>query len=442
MKRVAIIAAEFAPSSLPQPLRVRFFAQHLGEFGWEPTVITTDPRYYECPVDAENECLLPPSLHVIRTPAWPSRFTRKFGIGDIGLRSMWYHWRALAGLCKRGLVDLVCIPVPPYIPMLLGRLAWERFRVPYVIDYGDPWVIEYYWKLPKTERPPKWAMAYALARVLEPIALRRVSHIVGVSQGTNDKVMARYPWLSGVDNTEIPHGGEPADFDYLRAHPRRHGLFEPRDGFLHMSYVGACVPAMFENVRAFFAAVRQGLDRAPGLYSRLRLHFIGSTYSPDVSGSGPIARLARECGISDFVHEHAGRVAYLDALQVMLDSHALLIVGSEEAHYTPSKVFNCILAKRPLLAILHEASSAVRIIQATRAGTVITFDLNNPRVNKVPAISEALDRILVSPADSQPDTCWPAFEKYRTTEAAKRLAHAFNTALMGGPHLVAGAVCQ
>src|SRR5258706_11558330 len=105
MKRVALLCADFAPSSLPQALRMRFFAQHLPEFGWELTVVTTDPRHYECAVDPENERLVPATLRVIRTPALPSNITRKLGVGDIGVRSMWYHWRVLADLCRRGLVD-------------------------------------------------------------------------------------------------------------------------------------------------------------------------------------------------------------------------------------------------------------------------------------------------------------------------------------------------
>ena len=46
---------------------MRFFAQHLPEFGWEPVVLTTDPRWYEWPVDPENERLLPPTTKVERT---------------------------------------------------------------------------------------------------------------------------------------------------------------------------------------------------------------------------------------------------------------------------------------------------------------------------------------------------------------------------------------
>ncbi len=140
MPTVLIIAPDFAPSSLPPATRVRFFVKHLPEFGWEPVVLTVDAKHYEAAVDAENQQLLSPSLEVIRTSAFSARWTRKFGVGDIGMRSLWQHWRAIKHLCRERKIDLIFIPVPPYVPMVLGRLAHLRFGIPYVIDYIEPWV--------------------------------------------------------------------------------------------------------------------------------------------------------------------------------------------------------------------------------------------------------------------------------------------------------------
>ena len=44
MKRVVMVAPDFSPSSLPPALRVRFFATHLPSFGWEPIILSVDPR--------------------------------------------------------------------------------------------------------------------------------------------------------------------------------------------------------------------------------------------------------------------------------------------------------------------------------------------------------------------------------------------------------------
>ena len=41
------------------------------------------------------------------------------------------------------------------------------------------------------------------------------------------------------------------------------------------------------------------------------------------------------------------RVAHLDALQIALDSDAVVVIGSDASHYTASKVFPYILSEKP-----------------------------------------------------------------------------------------------
>ena len=426
MKRVVIIGADFAPSSLPPATRIRFFAKHLPEFGWEPVVLTVAPEYYDRSVDADNLKLLADSLEVVRTGAWRSSWTRKLGISDVGIRSLWNHWQTLKHLCRETKIDLVFIPVPPYISMVLGRLAHEKFGIPYVIDYIDPWVTEYYWKLPRNQRPPKWPLAYAMSRLLEPYALKRVSHITGVSKGTTDSVVNRYARLGENDATEIPYGAEAGDFEYLQLKPRANPIFNRADGLLHLSCVGACIPSMHATVRALFAAVLLGLERNPQLFRRLRLHFVGTSYAANGSAPHNLLALAREAKIEEYVTEQASRVPYLDSLQVMVDSAALFLVGSDQPHYTASKIFPYILAGPPLLAIFHEASSVVRIIKETEAGHVVTFNSQCPPSTKVTEISDQLESLLSLPAEFEPPTNWAAFEEYTTKAMAERLAKVFD----------------
>lgn len=425
-KRVAIIGADFVPSSLPPALRIKFFATHLREFGWEPVVVSTEPRYYENRVDPENVGLLPDGLQVIRTAAWPAPLTRKFGVGDLGMRSLWHHWQALKKLCREQPVDLIFIPVPPYVPMVLGRLAYRKFGIPYVIDYIDPWGTPYYWKLPRSQRPPKWALASAMARLLEPFALRRAAHVVGVSKGTTDFVVGKYPWLRESDATEIPYGGEPRDWEYIRAHARANPIFNPSDGLLHVSYVGRGGADMIPALRAVFTAVKNGLQTNPAVFGRLRLHFVGTAYGPDGQGREQVLPLAREVGIDNLVQEHPGRVAYLDAMQVLSDSHALLVVGSEQPHYTASKIFPYILACKPLLAVFHRASSVVSILRETGAGDPVTFSEQDSLSGKIDEVASRLRQLLLLPSGFRPATRWQAFEAYTARAMTARLAAVFD----------------
>jgi hypothetical protein len=256
--------------------------------------------------------------------------------------------------------------------------------------------------------------------------LKHVAHITGVSQGTTDSVIKRYGWLSNKRATEIPYGAEAGDFDYLRSNPRRQTVFDNQDGYFHISYVGACIPAMHETVRALFQAISLGLHDSPALFSRIRLHFIGTSYAANGNAPRDVQRLAREANIGELVDEQPARVSYLESLQVMLDSQVLLLLGSNEKHYTASKAFACILARRPLLAIFHEASSVIDIMQQTQAGELVTYsDKEGPGL-KVGNIKLALERVLRNENSvSQPNM--DALQQYSTSAMSARLADCLNS---------------
>ena len=261
MKTVAVISPDFTPSSMPNALRVRLLVEHLQEYGWEPVVIATDPQYYEQPADPENEALLRGKYEIIRTRAWPAQFTRRFGLGDVGLRSFYYQWRALSQLCRLRKIDLVFISVPPNYSMALGRLANLRFAVPYVIDYQDPYITDYYKTVPPAQRPPKWRLAYAVAHLVEPFSVRRAAHLVSVDTSYLTGVIQRYKWFAAGDTTGVQLGVEPADFDYIRQHPRENPIFDKSDGLLHISYVGRGGPDILAAAGALFKRSNSEVER-------------------------------------------------------------------------------------------------------------------------------------------------------------------------------------
>lgn len=419
MKRVAIIAPDFTPSSLPPALRVRYFASHLPAFGWEPIIITTHPRHYEQPVDLANEQLLPPGLRVIRTEAVSPRFTRRVGFGDLGIRSLRQHWQALTQLHRAQKLDALLIPVPPFVPMILGRLAYQRLNIPYVLDYINPWRTDYFKKLPKSQRPAKWRFADALAGVLEPLAVRHAAHLIAVSQGTNDMVIANYPGFPRERTMEIPYGGEQIDADFIRQHPRPNSIFTPDDGLIHLSSTGHFNPVLRHAAEAFFDAVRLGLERNPDLFRRLRVHFVGTTYAANAADAYQVLPIVREKGVEAFVTEHPERLSYQESLQIMADSHSLLMLGNPSPHYTASKVFPYILSKRPILALFHEQSSVVE----TQAGELVSFSAERPLSAQVEAIYDKLLAFISLPAGWQPPTRWDAFQQYSTRAMTERLAH-------------------
>ena len=365
MRRVLMVSPHFPPDSSAASHRVRLLAPHLEAAGWMPTVVTLERSAYEGRLDPDLEALVPASLRVVRAPAWSAGVTRRFGLGDLGLRALTGLRRTCRELLARERFDALFITVYPVYPALLGAGLKASFGVPFVLDYQDPWVGA--WGQSVGGGPggtPDWKSRASrrLGMWLEPKAVRAADAIVAVSQGTIDGIVERIPAAGRLPHGVIPLGFEPDDFASLRAAPALTSQFDPSDGLLHLCYVGTLLPTGIETLRLLL----RGLDRArreDPAAARLRLHFFGTSNQSD-SAAYRALPIARECGVADAVTEHPGRLDYLDALSVLTHASGILLLGSSERHYTASKLYPALLAKRPILALFHEQSSVVSILRA------------------------------------------------------------------------------
>jgi glycosyltransferase involved in cell wall biosynthesis len=421
MKKVAIIAPQFLPCSYPPTHRVRFFAKHLRQFGWESIILCVESQFMEEPEDEELTRMLNNEFRTINVRALSPSWTRLLGIGDLGIRCFPYMLRRVRKLCKEEKLDMLFIPGPPWHTFLIGRLIKQEFGIPYVIDYIDPWVMS----LGKDD--PPWKKAYwfrKMAMVLEPWALKNVDHVVAVSDGTNEEIRRRYSNLGGEMFTGIPFGGEPSDFAYLRNNPRGQDYWDSRDGALHLVYVGAMLPKGYATLRTLFAACLHLQKREPSLGNRIRLHFFGTTYDPNPQG-GLVGPIAKEMGLEDVVKEYPRRIPYLDAANLLCRADIILALGTTEHHYTASKIFSCLLANRPLLAIYHELSSVVTYLEHANRGPVITYNDEQTAETRVISVANRISEI-VSSKITIPDLEISQFETLTACSMAKRLADVFN----------------
>ncbi len=385
IKKVVVVAPSFAPSSYPPAIRTRFFASHLHEFGWRPIVLTVRPEYREEPQDPEFMALLPEFLEVIETRAIPQKLTRLLHFGDLGLRSFLFHLHQLT-LLRHGGIDAVLIPGPPWYPFCLGPIMRWRFGIPYVIDYIDPWADSVGAEaVPLTKR---W-IAHRLALLLEGPVARNASAIVAVSEGTNDIIRERYPGIPADRFAAIPYGFEPEDFDAVRQSKEHSKYLSQFKQYINLCYVGAMLPKAYGTLRALFRAVRS-LRESSRSAKRLRLHFLGTGYAIGSAAQELVLPVAKEEGVGEIVIEHPERIPYLEALRVLVSADLLLALGSSEPHYTASKIFPNLLARRPLLAIYHEASSVCDMLRKARSGRLITFDDMKPAEAHVDKIVQAL----------------------------------------------------
>jgi hypothetical protein len=398
-----LVSPHFPPDTSAGAHRVRLLAPRLPAHGWEPTVVTVDPRDYEGRLDTGLASLVPAELRVVRCRAWPARWTRRIGVGDLGLRAFDGLRRACADLLRRERFDALFITIYPTYPALLGPILKRRFGVPFVLDYQDPWVGAWGEAVgagPNGRPDIKSRLTRALARRLEPRAVRAADAITTVSGATCDALRRRYPALGSIACTVIPVGGEPADFDGLRRDPRPNPYFDVADGAIHLCYVGTLLPLGFEVLRALLCAVRELGRRRPALYERLHLHFFGTSNQTRPDAAPRVLPVARELGVADRVSEIAPRIDYLDALTVQVQATAILMLGSSEAHYTASKLYPALLAGRPILAIHHGESSVVEILRRAAPSPMarlVTYTDTERAESRVEAIYTELSALIEHP---------------------------------------------
>jgi hypothetical protein len=397
---------------------------HLQKFGWRVRVLSVDPRYYEEVLDSEVENLVPPQVEVIRTRALSTRPIRV--VGDLGIRAFWWHYRELGRMIKRGEVDLVYIPIPPNFSAMLGPLVQLRYGVPFALDYIDPWV--HPWPGCEVWLSKAW-WAFRLGKMLEPLVLRRVCLVTGVAPGYYEGALQRSPWLDPSRCVAMPYGAEESDFDFLERNPRRPFLFDPQDGYLHVVYAGAMLPRAYSTLEALFMAVRHLSECDPREGARLRFHFVGTGGAPSDPSSHLVTPWAERLNVSGMVREHPARIPYLDTLNHLKHAHAVLVLGSSEPHYTASKVFQAILARRPVIGILHAQSTAADILRRANAGPLVTFDEERPASSRVSEIERALREGLGDGSYRQEKVDWEGFRAYSAEAMAERLAAAFDGAL-------------
>src|SRR5436853_3308311 len=423
-RRLLMISPHFPPDSSAGTHRVRLLAPHLAEYGWTTTVLTVAQQDYEGRIDPELASLVPPTLDVVRSRALPVRFTRRLGVGDLGLRALPGLRRTAWQLHRAQPFDAVFITIYPTYPAVLGPVMKRRFQVPFILDYQDPWVGAWGKDVGGGAGGAvdgKSRSTRVIAEGLEPRVLRAADGVTAVSARTYEDAIAR-SGATPAHVSEIPIGWDAADIDAVERRGTRPALI-PRDGRVNICYTGTLLPMGIAMLRAVLAGTRALIERDPDLADRIRFYFFG-TSNQSTGADLRVLPHARELGVAHLVHEHPARLDYLDALDALRQADALLLLGSSERHYTPSKIFPALLANRALMAVYHQESTVVDMLRAAApppASHVITFDDRRPVETLVGCVADAL-RALIRAHGSSVSINRTALEPWSARALAGRLA--------------------
>lgn len=375
--RVLIVSPHFPPVNAADMQRVRMLLPFFLENGWRAEVLAVAPEQVASPLDPWLVDGLPAEVPVHRVKALGLHWSKVPGLGTLGLRALRALGVAGDRLLAAGSFDLVYFSTTVFDVLRLGPRWKRKFDVPFVLDYQDPWVNDYYREHPDVAPPGgrlKYAVISTIHRWTEPRVLRHCLGITSVSPAYPAQLDARYPWLRKVQRLVQPFPGAQRDFERVINSTSCKRFFDAGDGHIHWVYIGVVVTGMLPALRALFKAITSAMSRED--LKRLRLYFIGTSYASSGSAMPKVLPLASAFGLADQVVEQCDRIPYVDALRCLTEADALLAIGSDDPGYTASKIYPYLLARKPLLAVYHEKSSIVSLIQAV--GGAVCVPMSTP----------------------------------------------------------------
>ncbi|MDX1973079.1 MAG: glycosyltransferase [Candidatus Sumerlaeia bacterium] len=364
-KRLLIVSPLFPPTNAADLHRVRMAIPHLLKLGWSVEVLCLSPDATELIQD--DFLLRTVPMDQIRVHAVEKSFSllRAFRV-----RSLWFRYgRALRKLgdivIQEFQPDLILFSTTQFPFFSLGPYWKQKHGVPYVLDYQDPWVSTHYQKT--GTRPPggwwKYGPMQALARRMEPTVVRESSGIIAVSPKYMEQLNDYHE--GAVPTLHLPFGAPIRDLEFLN-----HSESTPPTIGRRWLYVGRGGEDFHPMLQMFFDHLR--IHREELIASGITIEFHGTQYHSTSFPRTPISDLAWDYHLDQIVHEYPDRIPYEKALRLQQEADVLLLLGSTDAAYSPSKFQALLMFHRPILALAPSDSLIPAMMEHHQAGHVIT----------------------------------------------------------------------
>lgn len=422
-RRLLIVSPHFPPINAPDLQRVRMSLPYYRACGWEPIVLcVADDRQVGV---REPELLdtIPADIRVVRCGAFSVRWTRYLGLGNLGLRAWLHLLLAGARLIRRERIDLVFFSTTQFFTFTLGRLWRAWLGTPYVLDVQDPWRTDYYERTGSRRPPGGWKYRFARfnAWLLEGWSFRRVAAVMSVSPRYLDDLRARYAHLATVPAATIRFGTSAADLAAARALPAPSYRFSRDAGEIHLLYTGASGPVTPHALTVLFDGLRRYRQQQPARAARLRLHFLGTSYVPAGAGRPSVRPLAAACGVDDLVAEIPHRLGHLECLRLQNDADVLLLPGSSDLSYSPSKAYPYFLTGRPILGLVFRDSVLEHLLEELGGAMLVRFRENEAKDEAHAALARFFDATIDGfPPGSLPPRHEEVFRQHFLAESLTR----------------------
>ncbi len=373
MRKVLVIAYYWPPAGGPGVQRWLKFVKYFRDFGVEPIVYVPENPHY--PIVDENLAEeIPEGIQVIKQPirepyAWASLLSKtktktiSSGIiqekrpslieklllwvrGNLFIPDARKFWikpsvKFLSITIDKEGIETIITTGPPHSVHLIGLGLQKKTGVQWIADFRDPWTsIGYHDKLRLTKKSQR------KHKELEKTVLCAADKIVVTSKTTK----AEFEGITSKPIMVITNG-----YDEALASVGQDKSFT-------ISHIGSLLTG--RNPKTLWKVLQELLAENEDFKNHLKIQLAG------VVGQEVWETMA-QFGLDSYVSP-LGYLSHSKVLEVQQKSQVLLLleIDSEETKgIIPGKLFEYLIAKRPILAIGPDGWEAGGIVEATAAGT-------------------------------------------------------------------------
>lgn len=378
MKKVLIITYYWPPSGGSGVQRWLKFVKYFNEFGIEPIIYTVDNPDYAI-IDKTLKQDIPEGTIILKQPIWePYKMasflskkkgksastgflTKKKTIGGTiskyvranyfipDARKFWIKpsVKFLNKYLAENKVDAIVSSGPPHSLHLIALELKKKFGLPWLSDFRDPWTdIDYLHRLPLSERSKRKHLK------LEKEVLNQSNAIVVVGETMRKK------YLSENANTLVITNG----YDQIT-----NNLNVVKDEQFTITHIGLMNED--RNPTNLWLVLSKLISDNSEFKKDLKIRLIGKV-------SDLVISEINKHGLSDNFEmitylPHDEVIAYQEKTQVLL--LAVNNVASAKGIIT-GKIFEYLMAKRPIIAIAPVDGDLAEILNETNAGSVVGFN--------------------------------------------------------------------
>ena len=367
MKKVIIIANQFAPMGGSGVQRSIKFVKNLRNFGYEPIVFTREID--SCPLlDYSMLKEIPEDIKIIRTKAYElseaplifkiiGKVLSKLLIPDSSVIWAKKSQKALINIIKKENIDIIYTTSAPYSAHLLGLKMKQTFKnIKWVADFRDEWTNN-----PYTLDNPHSFLRTKIEKNLERSVLKNSTYLI-----TNTPIMMQNFISNNKDLSlndkfcVIPNGYDDEDFKNLDLTP-------PKNEKFTMTYTGALYGRRKPD--NLFLALKNLKASNKIDSTKIKLYLIGN-YHED-----RLKKQINSLGLNNEV-KVIGYVPHKVCIDYQLNSDCLVLIEGSgtgaNAFYT-GKIFEYMKTNRPVIAILPDGVAKDLVLES-KIGKVANTD--------------------------------------------------------------------